>query len=182
MTSWTCCISSESGSVQWQETLKAVADAPDDDVVDVEDLGEAFGGVAEVRLDLAVAFDAYGQLDGRGLALDVGEDGVDLRDLVADLVLDAADEVVGLAEGHGLVDFDVLFDIELAVDRLNRDIMQDDIVARGDGADFVEDAFRNGLARDGVDDDVGAGDDALHGCCGVADQVLGVLEGETARE
>ena len=38
--------------------VEAVADASDDDVVDVEDLGEAFGRVAEVGLDLAIAFDA----------------------------------------------------------------------------------------------------------------------------
>ena len=161
--------------------VEAVADASDDDVVDVEDLGEALGGVAEVGLDLAVALDADRRLDGRGLALDVGEDGVDLWDFVADLVFDAADEFVGLAEGHGLVDFDVLFDVELAVDRLHGDVVKDDVVARGDGADLVEDAFGDGFAGDGVDDDIGAGDDALHGGGGVADEVLGVLKGEMAR-
>ena len=44
--------------------VEAVADASDDDVVDVEDLWEAPGGVAQMRLDLAVALYADGRLDG----------------------------------------------------------------------------------------------------------------------
>ena len=50
------------------------------------------------------------------------------------------------------------------------------------GAGFVEDAFGDGLARDGVDDNVSARDDTLHGGRSVADEILSVLEGEMARE
>ena len=63
---------------------------------------------------------------------------------------------MGVAEGHGLVDFEVLFDVELAVERLHGDIVEDDVIACGDGADPVEDAFGDGFAGDGVDDDVGS--------------------------
>jgi hypothetical protein len=116
---------------------------------------EAFCRVAQAGLDLAVAFDAYRQLDSRGFAFDMGEDGVDLRDLGANLVFDAANEIVGCAERHSLVDLDVLFDVEFALDGLHADVVQDDVVARGDGADFVEDTFSDGLAGNCMNDHIG---------------------------
>src|SRR5271163_1152284 len=136
----------------------------------------------QMRLDLAVALDAHRQFDGRGLALNVGEDGIDLRDLFADFVFDAADEIVGLSERHRLVDFDVLFDVEFAAYRLDADIMQDYVVARSDRAHLIEDTFSNGLARDHMNDHVGAGDDALHRFGRGANQIFAVLEGEMAGE
>ncbi len=64
------------------------AEAGDDDVVDVEDLGEGVGDVAEAEFELAVAVDGDVALDGGGLALDVGEDGGDGGDLAAHLGLE----------------------------------------------------------------------------------------------
>ena len=80
--------------------------------MDVEDLGEGCGDAAEAEFEVAVAFERGGVLDGGGLGLDVGEDGGDLGDLAAHLGFELGDEVVGVAEGHGFVDFEVLFDVE----------------------------------------------------------------------
>jgi len=62
-------------------------DAGDEDLVDVEDLGEGRGYAAEADFELAVAFERGGTLDGGGLAFDVGEDGGDFGDFAADFGL-----------------------------------------------------------------------------------------------
>ena len=148
--------------------------------MDVEDLGEGLGGAAEADFELAVAFEGGGALDGGGLAFDVGEDGGDLGDLAADLGLELGDEVVGGAEGHGLVDFEVLLDVELVVVLLNADVVDGEVGAGGDGADAVVDAFGAGCGGDGVDDDVGAGEMARTAAVAAMRDLLGALEGEVA--
>src|SRR5271170_4086350 len=77
--------------------VDAITDTSDADVMDVEDLWEPAGRMAQVRFDLTIALDAYRQFDGRWLTLDMGKHGSDLRHLALDLVLDAAHEVMGLA-------------------------------------------------------------------------------------
>ena len=87
-------------------------DAGDEDVVDVEDLGEGLSGAAEADFELAVAFEGFGTFDGGGFAFDVGEDGGDLGDFAANLGFKLGDEGVGSAEGHVLVDFEMLLDVK----------------------------------------------------------------------
>ena len=74
-----------------------VVGASDEDLVDVEDLGEGLGGTAEANFELAVAFERDGTLDGGGFALDVSEDGCDFGDVAADIGLKPGDQVVGCA-------------------------------------------------------------------------------------
>ncbi len=155
--------------------------AGDEDLVDVEDLGEGLGGAAEADFELAVAFERLGALDGGGLAFDVGEDGGDLGDFAAHLGLELGDEGVGGAEGHGLGDFEVLLDVELVVVLLHADVVNVEVGAGGDGADAVVDAFGAGGGGDGVDDDVGSGEMALDGGGGGHGDLFGALEGEVAR-
>ena len=87
---------------------------------------------------------------------------------------------MGGAEGHGLVDFEVLLDVELVVILLHADVVDGEVGAGGDGADAVVDAFGEGGGGDGVDDDVGAGEMALDGLGGGHGDLLGALEGEVA--
>ncbi len=157
-----------------------VVGAGDEDLVDVENLGEGLGGAAETDFELAVAFERGGTLDGGGLAFDVGEDGGDLGDFAAHLGLELGDEGVGVAEGHGLVDFEVLLDVELVVVLLYADVVDGEVGAGGYGADAVVDAFGEGGGGDGVDDDVGTGEMALDGGGGGGGDLLGALEGEVA--
>ena len=120
-------------------------------------------------LDAAVLLDhLVGLLDGGRLALDVGEHGVDLGRLAQDLGFHRADKVVRLEQRHVLVQFDVLLDAQAPVVRLHAEFVDADVVARGHGADAVEDAFGAALARNGVDDDIGLGQGAVHGVGGRA--------------
>jgi hypothetical protein len=83
--------------------------AGDEDFMDVEDFGEGLGYAAEAEFELAVGFQGGGALDGGGFGFDMGEDGGNLGDLAAHFGFELGDESVGGAEGHGLVDFEVLF-------------------------------------------------------------------------
>ena len=110
----------------------------------------------------------------------MGEDGGDLGDLAAHVGFEVGDERVGCAERHGLVDFEVLLDVEGLVVLLDADVVDGEVGAGGDGADAVVDAFGEGGGGDGVDDDVGAGEMALDGVGGGHGDLLGALEGEVA--
>jgi hypothetical protein len=155
--------------------------ASDEDFVDVEDLGEGLGGSTEADFELAVAFEGVGALDGGRFAFDVGEDGGYLGDLAAHLGLELGDEGVGCAEGHGLVDLEVLLDVELVVVLLDADVVDGEVGASGDSADAVVHAFGARGDGDGVDDDVGSGEVALDGGGSGHGDLLGALEGEVAR-
>jgi hypothetical protein len=76
----------------------------------------------------------------------------------------------------------MLLDAEAAVVRLHAELVDADVVASGDGTNAIKDAFGAGLARDGVDYDVGLGQRAMCGLRGGAHQFAGVLEGVTARQ
>ena len=119
----------------------ADAAASDKDLVDIEDLRKLGGDVAEADFEFAIAFQRSGGLDGRGLAFDVGENGDDGGDLAAHLGLQVGDQFVGLAQRHGLVHFQMLFDMQAAVDVLHGDLVDGKVAAGGDGADAVVDAL-----------------------------------------
>ena len=111
----------------------------------------------------------------------MGEDGGDLGNLAAHLGLEFGDQLVSLAKRHGLVDFEVLLDVQTVVELLHADLVDGEVAAGGDGADAVVDALGDGCGGDGVDDDVGAGKMALDGFGGGHGELLGALEGEVAR-
>ncbi len=99
---------------------------------------------------------------------------------LAHLGFECGDELVGFAQRHGLVDFEVLLDVQAVVELLDADLVDGEVAAGGDGADAVVDALGDGGGGDGVDDDVGAGEMALHGLGGGHGELLGALEGEVA--
>ena len=125
-------------------------------------------------------FEGGGVLDGGGLGLDVGEDGGDGRDFAAHVGFKAGDEVVGLAEGEGFVDFEVLLDVEGAFELADGDVVDGEVGAGGDGADAVVDGLGEGGGGDGVDDDVGSGVDGADGVGGGHGDLFGALEGDVA--
>ena len=69
----------------------------------------------QTLLQLGVAHELVAGLDGGGLALDVGEDGGDLRDVAANLRLQHGHAVVGLLQAQVLVEFEMLLDVQLAL-------------------------------------------------------------------
>ena len=95
------------------------------DLVHVDDLRVACGSGAQGFLDAAIGFDdLFGLLDGRGLALNVREDGIDLRSFAHDLGFKAADEAVSCYKRQVLVEFDVKLDVEFALMRLDAEIVR----------------------------------------------------------
>ena len=65
--------------------LDAVMVAGDVDVMDVEDIREGAGNLAEGLLEKPVTLDSFWPLDGGRFGLDVGEDGGDAGDFPADI-------------------------------------------------------------------------------------------------
>jgi len=130
--------------------LDVFAAATYENLVDVEDFGEFVSGAQELPLDaMGFAFATTGfsagegalALDRGGLALDVGEDGPEFGNFAEELVFHSGNEIVGVGEGHVFVELDVLLDAHFALDGLNADVVDGDVVAGGDGANAVEDAF-----------------------------------------
>ena len=74
----------------------------------------------------------------------------------------------------------MLFDMQLAVQILDADVVDVEVVARGDGANAVENIFRAPCPRNGMHDHVGIGQDLAHARPDGIGDLLGALEGEIA--
>src|SRR6185437_5983456 len=134
-----------------------------EDLVGVENLRKGRGSAAEADFELAVTFDRCRPLNGGGLAFDVGNDSRDSGDFAAHLGFEPGSQGVGVAQGHGLVDFEVLLHVQLVIVLLHADVMDSEVGASGDCADAVVDALSERGDGHGVDDDVGVGKMALDG-------------------
>ena len=113
-------------------------------------------------LEVGVANQFIAGFDGGGFAFDVGEDVGDLRYVAAHIGFEFGDLIVGALEGHALVEFNVLLDVELAGEILHADVVDVEVVAGGDGANAVEDIFRTLGARQRLDGDIGVGKNAVN--------------------
>ena len=71
------------------------------------------------------------------------EYGGDLRNVGADIGLQCGDAVVGGDQLHGLVEFDVQFDVDVAFEILHADVMHREIVAQRGGADAIKGVLRD---------------------------------------
>ena len=81
-------------------------------------------------------------LDGGGLALDVGEDKQQFFGRPGEFGLEHGHAVVGFLQAQAFVEFEVLFDVEVALEILHADVVHVELVAGGDGADAIENVFR----------------------------------------
>ena len=132
------------------------------------------------RSRFGVADQLVAGFDGGGFAFDVGEDVGDLRHVVAHVGFEFGDLIVSAFEGHAFVEFNVLLHVELAGEILHADVVDVEVVARGDGANAVEDIFRALGARQRLHGDVGIGKNAAHRGGDRFHQLLGTLEGDGA--
>ncbi len=64
-------------------------------------------------------------------------------------------------ESEALVEFHVLFDVEMAVEILNADVVDIEVVASRDGADAVEDVLRSLGTRQWLHRYIGVLEDAM---------------------
>ena len=74
--------------------LDAVVLAGDHDIMDIQDLGEERGGIAEGVAEDAGTLEGGGTFDGGGFGLDVGEDGSDFGNFGADAGFQTGHEIV----------------------------------------------------------------------------------------
>ena len=90
----------------------------------------------------------------------MGENAGNLADILLHLAFQARDAVVGLLQAEPFVEFHVLLHVQTAADVLHADVVHVEVVARGDRADAVEEAFLPAGARHGVHHHVGVGQTA----------------------
>ena len=76
--------------------VDAAADALDHEIVHVENFGKLRGDGFQPMLEFGVADDFFGLFDGRGLALDVGEDVGNFRHVAAHVGFEFGDLIVGV--------------------------------------------------------------------------------------
>src|SRR5580700_8080445 len=162
--------------------VEAAANFLDLNVVHIDDLGKLCGYELELPLETGVADQFVAGFDGGGLAFDVRQDVGDLRDVVAHIGFEFGDQIVGGLQGQVLVEFDVLLDVEVAVEILHADVVNVEVVASGDGTNAVEDIFRTLGAGQRLNGDVSVGENAVDGCRYGGHQLLGALEGDGAGE
>src|ERR1700686_2152613 len=162
--------------------VHASADALDDELVNVKNFGKLRGNGFQAMFQFSVAHQFVWLFDGRRFALDVSENVGNLRDVAAHVGFQFGDLVVSFFEGHALVEFDMLLDVQPTVEILDADVVHVEIVVGGNGADAVEDVFGMLGARQRLHGHVGVGQDAVHclGDCGR--QLAGALKSYGARQ
>jgi len=72
------------------------------------------------------------------LALNVGKDGGDLGDVGADVSFEKGDAVVSGEQEHGLIEFDVQFDVNLTIEILHADVVHHEVIAQRGSADAAK--------------------------------------------
>src|SRR6202142_22787 len=146
----------------------------------VEDLRELGGHRLQAPFQFGIVQQLVSGLDGCGLALDVGEDGRNLRDVLANLGFEDGHAVVSFFQAQAFVEFEVLFDVQVALEILHADVVNIEIVAGSNGANAIENVFCTQGAGNGVHDDVGIGQDIMHGVGDGFRHLLGALESYVA--
>src|SRR5271165_789780 len=147
----------------------------------VHNFGKARSHGLQPLLESRRAHQAVAGLDGRGFALNVSQNVGNFADVVFHLAFEARDAVVGFLQAEPLVQLDVLLNVQSACEVLHADVMHVEIVARGDRADLIEEAFLAAGARHGIDHDIGVRQYRANPRCNLVRDLLGFLEGHVAR-
>src|SRR6202142_4007664 len=146
----------------------------------VDHIGKFLHYIFEVLLQFRLANDLFSGFDGGRFTFDMGKDGCDLRDLGAHFGFQAGNFVVCLFHAETLVEFQMLFDVQLAIQILHADVMHVEVVARSHSANAVENIFRAAGARNRMYHDAGGRQDFAHTGGHSIGHLLGALEGEIA--
>src|ERR1035441_2734505 len=162
--------------------IHSSAHALDDEFVNVEHLGKLRRHGFQAVLEFRVAEDFFWFLNSRRLALNVGEDVGNFRYVAAHVRFEFGYLIVRVLKRHALVEFDVLFDVELARNILHADVVHVEIPMRGHGADAVKDVLRTLRARKRLHRNVGVGENPANRLGDGGSQLAGALEGHGARE
>ncbi len=148
----------------------------------VEDLRKLRSDGSQAMLEFRIAYEFFGLLDGGWFALNVRHDFGDLRDVLAHIGFKFGDLVVSLFEAHALIQFDMLLDVEAAVEVLHADVVDIEIPVSRDAANAIEDILGMLGASQRLNRHVGIGQDAMDGIGHGRGYLLRTLKGNCARE
>ena len=128
----------------------------------IHHLGKFLHNILEPLLQFRLTNNFFPSLNGRGLAFNVRQDGCDLWNFRAHLPFEACHFIVRLLHTELLVEFQMLLHVQLAVQILHADVVNVKVMARGHGADAIENIFRAPSARHGVHHHVGLRQNLAH--------------------
>src|SRR6267154_595367 len=94
--------------------VKASSNPCDNEIVNIENFWKLIGSRLELPLQVRIANQFIRLFNGRGFAFDMSEDFSDLRHVTTHVSFEISDLIVGTLEGHALIEFNMLLDVELA--------------------------------------------------------------------
>src|SRR5882757_6976399 len=162
--------------------IEAITDAADFYVVHVDDFREAGGDGFELLFQRGVSNLFLTRLNGRGFALNVGQDAIHFWNFHSNFRLELRDAIMSFLQLEVFIEFQVLFHMQLPFQILHANVMHVDVVPGGNGADAVENAFIQLRPGQRVDHDIGVREKLLHGRGDRAHDLLGALERDNPRQ
>src|SRR5215471_4541 len=162
--------------------INLVADEFNLHLVHVQDFWKFAHQRPELLLDRGMAQHPPSWLDRGGLTLNVSEDRGNLRDLGPDFSFEPRNYVVGLLQAEGLVEFQVLFDVEPSCQILHADIVHAEVVTRSHSPYAIENVLVAGFPRHRVDHHITVREDGVHSVSDLADHLIRPLECNVARQ
>src|ERR1700752_2734758 len=162
--------------------VEAAADAFEDEVVHVEDLGKLRGDRFQSMFEFGVANQFFRALNRGRLAFDMGENIRDFGDILPHLGFQFGYLIVRVLEGHPFIQFDVLLDVKVSGKILHADVVNVQVAMGGHGSDAIENVFCALRSRQGRHGDVSIRQDAANRFCYRADKLARPLEGNAPGE
>ena len=127
--------------------VHAPAHPLENEFVNIENFGKLRCYGFQPMFEFGVADHLFRLFDGCRLALDMRKDVGNFWDIAAHVRFEFGHLIVRILEGHALIEFDVLFDVQLAGEILNTDVVDVKVPVCGHGANAIEDILRTLRAR-----------------------------------
>src|SRR5207248_3203333 len=121
-------------------------------------------------------------LNGGGLALDMGQDGIDLGHLMADFCFQDSNAVVSIFQAQAFVKLEMLLDVQISLEILNADIVHVEVLTSGDGRYAVKNILAMLRTGNRVDHDVCVRKHVVNGRGDGVGNLFGALKGYIAVE
>ena len=138
----------------------------------VNHIGKFGGDSAHLLLKHGILESWIAWFNGCGVALDVREYGMDLRNFLAHLRLEHAHKIMGLFERHLFIQLQVLFDMKFPIQVLDVDVVHAQVVSCRNRVNTIENALASSGAWKCTNRDVGLGKHTMHSICYRACHVL----------
>src|SRR5580704_16745236 len=148
----------------------------------VKDFGKLCSHGFQSLFEPRIADQLLGGFDGGGLALDVGQDVGDFRNIATHVRFELGYLIVGLFESHAFVKLNMLLHVQVPGQILHADVMHVQIPVGGDGANAVKNVLRAQGARKRLHGHIGIGQNVTNRVADCRYQLARTLEGYAAGE